>query len=191
VEPVEINLGLYYLRTLRADDHIDDRPAIVENFADPDTRQWVPGYSIDNLDDAGRYIASRLREWDKDTRFSWAVADPFTGELLGEVGLKDIDLAAATAEAACWTHPAGRGRGMASRALSAALRFGFGAIGLQRVEYKYFESNIASEKVAEKCGFTVIDRVEQATLGDGTEEALVVRVRNGELNRNVSTSVKV
>lgn len=191
MEPVEINLGLYYLRALRADDHIDDRPAIIEGFADPDTRQWIPGYRIDDLDDAGRYIASRLREWAKDTRFSWAVADPTTGELLGEVGLKDLDLDAGTAEASCWTHPAGRGRGMASRALSAALRFGFGAIGLHRVEYKYFESNIASARVAEKCGFAVIERMEQATLGDGREERLVVRVRNGELNRNASNHVDV
>jgi RimJ/RimL family protein N-acetyltransferase len=191
VEPVEINLGLYYLRALRADDHIDDRKAIIEAFADPETRQWVPGYSIEDLEDAGRYIASRLREWEKDTRFSWAVADPFTGELLGEVGLKDIDLDSGVAEASCWTHPAGRGRGMASRALSAALRFGFGAIGLQRVEYKYFESNHASERVAEKCGFLVIDRIEQAVLGDGNEEALVVRVRNEDLNRNGNTHVDV
>lgn len=176
MEPVEINLGLYYLRALRADEHIDDRPAIVEGFADPDTRQWVRGYRIDSLADAGRYIAHRNEEWAKDTRFSWAVADPTTGELLGEVGLKDLDLIEGTAEAACWTHPAGRGRGMASRALSAALRFGFGAIGLQRVVCKHFESNVASARVAQKCGFELIDRVEQAMLGDGTEERLVVRV---------------
>jgi RimJ/RimL family protein N-acetyltransferase len=179
VEPVEINLGLYYLRALRADDRIDDRPAIVETFADPDTRRWVPGYRIESLADAGRYIAHRNEEWAKDTRFSWAVADPTTGELLGEVGLKDVDLADGTAEASCWTHPAGRGRGMAPRALSAALRFGFGALGLRRVVYKYFESNLASARVAQKCGFHLTEDAEQAALGDGTEERLLVRVVTG------------
>ncbi|HEV2784659.1 MAG TPA: GNAT family N-acetyltransferase [Actinophytocola sp.] len=176
MEPVEINLGLYYLRALRADEHIDDRPAVLEGFADPDTRRWVPGYQIDDLADAGAYIARRTREWARDVRYSWAVADPFTGELLGEVGLKELDLTAGTAEAACWTHPAGRGRGMASRALAAALRFGFGAVGLKCVVYRHFSSNLASARVAEKCGFLVTDQVEQAELGDGTEERVVVRL---------------
>jgi RimJ/RimL family protein N-acetyltransferase len=176
VEPVEINLGLYYLRALRADDRIDDRPAIVEGFADPDTRHLAPGWGIEDLADAGRYIARRAEEWAKDIRYSWAVADPTTGELLGEVGLKELDLEAGTAEASCWTHPAGRGRGVAARALGAAVRFGFGAIGLECVRYKHFESNKASARVAEKCGFTEIERVEQAKLGDGSEDRVLVRI---------------
>jgi RimJ/RimL family protein N-acetyltransferase len=176
VEPVEINLGVYYLRALRADERVDDRPAVVEGFADPDTRRWVPGYRIDDLTAAGAYIARRAAEWATDTRYSWAVADPFTGELLGEVGLKDLDLNAGTAEAACWTHPAGRGRGTATKALAAALRFGFGAIGLERVVYKHFASNTASARVAEKCGFALTGRLEQAVLGDGTEERLMIRI---------------
>jgi RimJ/RimL family protein N-acetyltransferase len=176
VEPVEINLGLYYLRALRADDRVDDRQAIVEGFADPDMGLWVPNYEINDLADAGRYIARRAKEWANDERYSWAVADPTTGELLGEVGLKDLDLAGRTAEAACWTHPAGRGQGVAARALGAALRFGFGAIGLECVRYKHFESNVASARVAEKLGFTQIERVEQATLGDGSEDRLLVRI---------------
>jgi RimJ/RimL family protein N-acetyltransferase len=176
VEPVEINLGLYYLRALRADDRVDDRQAVLEGYADPETRQWAPHYRIDDLAAAGAYIAQRAREWAQDVRCSWAVADPFTGELLGEVGLKELDLSAGTAEAAIWTHPAGRGRGTASRALAAALRFGFGALGLERVLYKHFASNTASARVAEKCGFQPTGQVEQAVLGDGTEDRVVVRV---------------
>jgi RimJ/RimL family protein N-acetyltransferase len=176
VEPVEINLGVYYLRALRADEHIDDRAAVVEGFSDPETRRWVPGYRVLDLASAGAYIARRAGEWADDTRYSWAVADPFTGELLGEVGLKELDLSAGTAEAACWTHPRGRGRGTASRALAAALRFGFGAIGLERVTYKHFAGNTASARVAEKCGFQPTGLVEQAQCGDGTEDTLVVRL---------------
>lgn len=176
MEPVEINLGLYYLRALRVDGHFDDRPALVEAFADPDTRQWVPGVRVNSLTEAGTYIALRAEQWARDLRYSWAVADPSTGELLGEVGMKDLDLAAGTAEAFCWTHPAGRDRGMATRALGAALRFGFGAVGLKQVLYKHFQSNIASARVAEKLGFRLVDRVEQATMGDGTEDRLLVRI---------------
>ena len=176
MEPVEINLGMYYLRALRADDRVDDRQAIVEGFADPAMRQWVRHYAVDDLAEAGRYITRRAKEWANDVRCSWAVADPTTGELLGEVGLKDVDLSAGTAEAYCWTHPAGRGRGVAPTALAAVLRFGFGALGMETVRYKYFESNTASARVADKLGFRLLEGFEQARLGDGSEDRVLVRI---------------
>jgi hypothetical protein len=70
VEPVEINAGAWYLRALRADDRIDDRPALAE------MREA----------DAG-YVAKRAIQWESDQTYSWAVCEPTTGELLAEVTL--------------------------------------------------------------------------------------------------------
>lgn len=152
MEPVEINAGKYYLRHLRADARIDDRPVILAAFADPVSLRWL-SHRMDDLDAAGEYIALRAREWAEDKRCSWAVADQNTGELLAEVGLKDLDLAAGSAQAACWAAPSHRGRGVVTEGLSAALRFGFGALDLQWVEYHFQDGNQASQRVAEKCGF--------------------------------------
>jgi hypothetical protein len=70
VEPVEINAGQWYLRGLRADDRIDDRPALAELGAtDPD------------------HVSRSTAEWSADSRYSWAVCEPATGELLAEVTL--------------------------------------------------------------------------------------------------------
>jgi len=70
MEPVEINAGTWYLRALRADDRIDDRPALVElGESDPD------------------YVATCAAQWADDTGYSWAVCEPTTGELLAEVSL--------------------------------------------------------------------------------------------------------
>jgi RimJ/RimL family protein N-acetyltransferase len=153
VEPVEINAGSYYLRALRADDLMDDRPAIVEAFADPETRKWVADYRIENLDDAEAYVRRRAGEWEREVRCSWAVAEPTTGALLGEVNLRGLEPGVDEAQAACWTHPEHRGRGVAATALSAAVRFGFGALGLTRIGYQHQEGNTSSRRVAEKCGF--------------------------------------
>jgi RimJ/RimL family protein N-acetyltransferase len=158
VEPIEINTGRYYLRALRADDRLDDRPAIVEAFADDQMRTWVPDYRIGTRADADAYIARRAHEWADGLRCSWAIAEPTTGALLGEVGLRDLDLAGHTAEASCWTHPAYRGRGVAVDALSAAMRFGFGGLGLTAIRYGHAEGNTASRRVAEKCGFRLTGR---------------------------------
>lgn len=70
MEPVEINAGAWYLRALRADDRIDDRPALAEM----------------GETDAG-YVQNRADEWESDTTYSWAVCEPTTGELLAEVTL--------------------------------------------------------------------------------------------------------
>jgi hypothetical protein len=70
VKPVEINAGAWYLRALRADDRIDDRPALTEmGEADAD------------------YVEKRAAQWESDTSYSWAVCEPTTGEMLAEVTL--------------------------------------------------------------------------------------------------------
>ncbi|KAA2251218.1 GNAT family N-acetyltransferase [Solihabitans fulvus] len=174
MEPVEINAGDYYLRQLRADERIDDRAAVLAAFTDPDTRRWLTRYRIDDLDSAGRYVADRTREWQDDRRCSWAVADPQTGAMLGEVGLKGLDLWHGTAEVSCWTHPAHRGRGVAVAALAAALRFGYGALDLHRVCYQHAEGNGASRRVAEKSGFRLEGLLRGAErVDDGHRDLLI------------------
>lgn len=70
MEPVEINAGNWYLRAPRADDRIDDRPALAElGETDPD------------------HIAHCARSWEYDVRYTWAVCEPTTGECLAEVTL--------------------------------------------------------------------------------------------------------
>nr|WP_042195704.1 GNAT family N-acetyltransferase [Kibdelosporangium sp. MJ126-NF4]CEL22171.1 acetyltransferase [Kibdelosporangium sp. MJ126-NF4]CTQ92952.1 acetyltransferase [Kibdelosporangium sp. MJ126-NF4] len=151
MEPIEINAGGFYLRALRADDLLDDRPAILSTFTDPEMKRWVADYRITDLSDAGDYVQWRAREWARGTRCSWAVAEPTTGALLGEVDLRGLD--DGDPQAACWTHPDHRGQGVASTALGAAVRFGFGALGLDTIGYQHDADNIASRRVAEKCGF--------------------------------------
>jgi len=59
------------LRTLRADDRVDDRPALAEL----------------GETDAG-YVQKRAAQWAADTTYTWAVCEPTTGELLAEVTLQ-------------------------------------------------------------------------------------------------------
>ncbi|TGD86821.1 hypothetical protein BayCH28_16435 [Mycolicibacterium sp. CH28] len=70
MEPVEINAGSWYLRALRADDRIDDRPGLAEIGATESD-----------------YVARSITRWQQDLSYSWAVCEPTTGELLAEVTL--------------------------------------------------------------------------------------------------------
>ncbi|HVW41414.1 MAG TPA: GNAT family N-acetyltransferase [Amycolatopsis sp.] len=153
MDPVEINAGEYYLRQLRADDRMDDRPALIEAFADPVHARYIVNYNVRDFDEAAGYVERRAYEWADDSRCSWAVAEPTTGALVGEVGLKNLDLSAGTAETTLWVHPKARGRGIGVTAVSAAIRFGFGALDLRSVNYRHHPDNHASAAVAERCGF--------------------------------------
>ncbi|MEU3275238.1 GNAT family N-acetyltransferase [Saccharomonospora sp. NPDC006951] len=159
MEPVEINAGSCYLRQLRADGFIDDRAALSAAFEDPLFRRFVPGFDLATTTAAGEYVERRAQEWLDGTRCSWAIAEPTTGDLLGEVGLKRLDLPHGNAETAIWLRPGARGRGLATTAVGAALRFGFGALGLTAIHYLHEPDNVASGAVAGRCGFTYVGPV--------------------------------
>ncbi|MQA61702.1 MAG: GNAT family N-acetyltransferase [Actinophytocola sp.] len=156
MEPVEINAGTYYLRQLRADDRIDDRHALVDAFADAAMRRYLPQHRLDTLDLAAAYIADRSADWLNGSHCAWAIANPTTGQLLGEVGLKDLGAAHDYGAVAVWVHPDARHQGVATVAVDTAIRFGFGALGLDRVDYECDDDNAASLALAARCGFTLV-----------------------------------
>lgn len=113
MEPIEINAGAWYLRALRADERIDDRPALLEGgITDPE------------------YVSRRSAQWADESHFSWAVCDPVTAELVAEIvvapGPGDI------ARISGWSRP---GQSAALEAgLGAVHRFVQGALGLRPEE---------------------------------------------------------
>jgi RimJ/RimL family protein N-acetyltransferase len=173
MDAVEINAGAWYLRVPRADDRMDDRPAVLASCTDPEILRWRHRPPADPAE-ADAYIRRRALDWARDERFTWAVCEPTTGEMLGEVSLEHVDLPMGQAEAACWVLPAARGRGMVTAAVSAVLRFGFAGLGLHRVTYQWAVGNPASGRVAEKCGFRVEGRMRDAWVADGARHDVVV-----------------
>lgn len=73
MEPVEINAGAWYLRALRDDELIDDRPALAA-MGESD-----PGY-----------VARCNAQWAAETGYTWAVCEPTTGEMLAEVSIDPV-----------------------------------------------------------------------------------------------------
>ncbi|QKT06777.1 hypothetical protein HUN08_05895 [Gordonia sp. X0973] len=66
MEAVEINAGAWYLRALRDDDRVSDVPALADL----------------GIDDPAAFVAGADAGWASETRFTWAVCEPTTGELL-------------------------------------------------------------------------------------------------------------
>lgn len=157
----------------RADDRVDDRPAVMASCADPEICRWRHRPPADPAE-AEAYVRRRGLDWARDDRYTWAVCEPTTGEMLGEVSLDNVDLGMGHAEAACWALPQARRRGMTSTALSAVLGFAFGGIGLHRVTYMWAVPNTASGRVADRCGFRTEGRLREAWLADGVHHDVIV-----------------
>ncbi|MGW4242508.1 hypothetical protein [Nocardia sp. NPDC004722] len=113
MEPIEINAGSWYLRALRADERIDDRPALADGgITDPD------------------YVARRTAEWAQESHFSWAVCVPTTAEMVAEIGVRPHTDGTATVT--------GWARDGYAEALDESLvtvrRFTAGALGLEPID---------------------------------------------------------
>lgn len=79
MDPVEINAGNWYLRALRADERMDDRPSLAD-LGETDAH----------------HVEKRESQWQSDALYSWAVCEPTTGELIAEVTLDPADGAITT-----------------------------------------------------------------------------------------------
>jgi len=174
VEPVEINAGEYYLRAFRNDDRINDVPAIVEAYADEDTLRYLKLMGIENAATADLFVLFVTNGWKHNYRWSWAVCDATTAEVLAGIVIHGIDHKVKMAEVTCWTQPGHRGRGVLPTALNSVLGWVYGAMEMHRITYRHAVSNKASQRVAEKCGFTLEGRLREETIVDGQREDMLL-----------------
>jgi RimJ/RimL family protein N-acetyltransferase len=131
-----------------------DAAALVLAFADPDIRFWHMRELVGE-DEARTWIASWRDRWNAETDGGWAVTDTGTGELLGQVALRTVELEYGQGQITYWMLPIHRGRGVAPRAAREVSRWALDDLGLHRLIVQHAASNEASCRVAEKAGFVL------------------------------------
>src|SRR5271163_413492 len=78
-----------------------------------------------------------------------------TGTAVVWCGLHDIDWQGRQCDTVFWVRKIAHGRGIATEAANAMLRYGFGALGMRRIGLTHSEGNEASRRIAEKLGFSL------------------------------------
>ncbi|MGH7806164.1 MAG: GNAT family N-acetyltransferase [Candidatus Binatia bacterium] len=109
---------------------------------------------------------------------SFAIATP--KELIGGIGLVlGTDVFRDTAEIGYWLAEPFWNRGIATRAVGAFTAWAFEHHSLRRVFAGVFETNLASARVLEKCGYVREGRLRKSILKDGRvlDELLYAVVR--------------
>ena len=130
----------------------EDRVELQRLFNDPAVR------GARNLppDHIARLAEGSLRQWRVNGFGPWAAIDKTTGSWIGRVGLDEVDdwPGVDKIEVGFELHRAWWGRGLATEAALAALRFGFEEHRLDRIISVTAASDAAARRVMEKAGLT-------------------------------------
>jgi RimJ/RimL family protein N-acetyltransferase len=155
----------------------DDLSGIVALCNDPDTQRFIPHIPIPYGDDDGReYLAFCDRCWASGRRLPFAIADATTDEYLGSI---DVRLGREGSIGFAVT-PSARTRGVATRALRLLAAWAFAEGGVERLQLTTHSANVASQRVAEKAGFTRVGVVaHHPPLRGGRHETVVFERRRG------------
>jgi [ribosomal protein S5]-alanine N-acetyltransferase len=89
---------------------------------------------------------------------SFAIAVPQSGELLGNIALVWDISSPCSGEVMYWLAPWGRGRGVATIAVTLLCNWALADLGFKQITLKTHTDNLPSQRVAERAGFR---RVEQ------------------------------
>jgi RimJ/RimL family protein N-acetyltransferase len=104
-------------------------------------------------EDARAYIELCRIGWRQGSPSNFAIVE--AGVPVGAIGVRWLDgLDAGSAEVGYWMSPDARGRGLCSRALRLVSRWVLEEAGALRLQLRADEVNVASNRVAEKAGFT-------------------------------------
>jgi len=131
-----------------------DIAAQLEAFGDPLFERfsdWAPSTDADAVRYLAEHEAARLR----GEQLELALVEPHDANvLLGGASLNDVSLSQGRAAVGYWLAPEARGRGIATHAVRLLARWAFDSLGVARLELTCGPDNHASQRVADRCGFT-------------------------------------
>ena len=131
-----------------------DVPALVEACQDPEIVRWTRVPAGYGEADARFYLHQRYEATFAGVTAPFAIVHATTQDLLGSISLMRFAWHHARAEVGYWLAAPARGQGHATRAVRLICAWGFDALRLERIDLLAATGNPASQRVAERSGFT-------------------------------------
>jgi len=135
-----------------------DAEALFTILGEKDILRYFPNPAPPSLEKVQKYIAHHLTGWQERGYGHWAILSREDGGLLGWSGLEYLPEIKQT-EVAYLLSRRVWGKGFATEAARAAIRFRFERAGLEKIIGLVHPDNTRSIRVLEKCGLTFSDRI--------------------------------
>lgn len=135
-----------------------DVEALHDVLSERDVHHYFPRTDPPTREQVEKVIADQLAHWEKHQCGWWAVLLRENGKLIGWCGLQflpefdEIEVAYLVGKP-YW------GQGLATEAARAAVQFGFQSLGLDRIVALASVENGASQRVIQKLGMTLVERL--------------------------------
>jgi RimJ/RimL family protein N-acetyltransferase len=114
-------------------------------------RPWLVWAEAASPETTAAFAAEAAQDWEEGRGYHFAILE--TGEVLGALGVDTPLPVHRIGDLGYWIRTDRAGRGYTTEAARAATGFGFGTLGLYRMELRAGVDNLASQRVAEKLGF--------------------------------------
>ncbi|GGM69752.1 GNAT family acetyltransferase [Thermogymnomonas acidicola] len=137
---------------------------------DPEIQRTIGGHSFPYPYTVfhASYFIDRNREINgRPFAIDFAIRDAVSHELVGIIGLSDLDSYDLDAHVGYWIGRKFWGMGYATRALSLVCDFAFRDLGMHRLHTRVLEDNLRSLRVLMKNGFQVEGYMRECFLRDG------------------------
>lgn len=131
-----------------------DALGLLELLEDEDVFWFTPLRRDGGLPYVEQLIDRYSNGWINETSADFAIRSTTDDRFLGYAGLIGLDLDARQTELGYMVSAHARNRGLATRTVGALTGWAFSQLGLIRVELRISHDNIASLKVAERCGYS-------------------------------------
>lgn len=130
-----------------------DAPAFEAFYADPEVMA-IRKYGVLDAASARGQVTGMVEHWSRHGFGMWVVEELASRELAGECGLRWLE-DNSDVELSYGLYARFRGRGLATEAARAALDFGVGELGLERIVALSRGDNAVSHRVLEKLGMVL------------------------------------
>jgi RimJ/RimL family protein N-acetyltransferase len=132
-----------------------DIPWITAACSDRELTRYIPGIPYPYAQaDARAFIDRAAGAWAEGSAATFVISEVTDGTGLGTIALHLAAGDAGLAEVGYWLTREARGRGAATIAVQLVSRWAFAVVGVDRLSLQTAPENVASQRVAERAGFT-------------------------------------
>ena len=132
-----------------------DIPWITAACSDRELSQYIPAMPYPySQSDARTFLEVADRGWAEESGAAFVIAHAAGGDGLGTIGLHLFADDAGLAAVGYWLRREARGHGAATIAVRLVSAWAFDELGIKRLSLFTLPGNVASQRVAERAGFT-------------------------------------